>query len=195
MFGDNPIESGKWRIKSLDDLCTVTSSKRIYTEEQSSCGVPFLRISDLVSRINGFPTNDLFIPSEKFKEFKKKGLVPITDDILITSRGTLGLCYIITPEDEFYFQDGMITWLSFENHNEIMSIFIDWLFKSILKMKIDNKTNGATIKYISISELKDIQIPVPPLSLQNSFAAFVQQIDKSKFEMEKIVKLCYTTLM
>ena len=30
----------------------------------------------------------------------------------MTARGTLGRCYIITDDDEFYFRDGMITWLS-----------------------------------------------------------------------------------
>ena len=182
MFGDNPTENGKWNIEKIEDVCTVTSSKRIYAEEQSTTGVPFLRISDLVSRINGNPINDLFIPNSKFKEFQTKGLVPSVNDILITSRGTLGLCYIIKPEDEFYFQDGMITWLAFKNHNKVLSVFIDWLFKSVLKTKIDNETNGATVKYVSISDLKKLKIPVPPLELQNDFAAFVQQIDKSKFE-------------
>ena len=52
-------------------------------------------------------------------------------------------------------------------------------------MKIDNETNGATVKYISISDLKNLKIPVPPLSLQNQFAAFVHQIDKSKFAVQK----------
>ena len=183
MFGDNPTENGKWNIEKLEDVCTVTSSKRIYAEEQSTSGVPFLRISDLVSRINGNPINDLFIPNSKFKEFQTKGLVPSVDDILITSRGTLGLCYIIKPEDKFYFQDGMITWLAFENHNKVLSVFIYWLFKSVLKTKIDNETNGATVKYVSISDLKKLQIPVPQIELQNDFVAFVQQIDKSKFEI------------
>ena len=184
MFGDNPTENGKWNIEKLEDVCTVTSSKRIYAEEQSTSGVPFLRISDLVSRINGNPINDLFIPNSKFKEFQTKGLVPSVDDILITSRGTLGLCYIIKPEDKFYFQDGMITWLAFENHNKVLSVFIDWLFKSVLKTKIDNETNGATVKYVSISDLKKLQNPVPQIELQNDFASFVQQIDKSKFEYD-----------
>lgn len=185
MFGDNPTENGKWNIEKIEDVCTVTSSKRIYAEEQSTTGVPFLRISDLVSRINGNPINDLFIPNSKFKEFQTKGLIPSVNDILITSRGTLGLCYIIKPEDEFYFQDGMITWLAFKNHNKVLSVFIDWLFKSVLKTKIDNETNGATVKYVSISDLKKLQIPVPPLELQNNFAAFVQQIDKSKFVVKQ----------
>ena len=135
MFGENPIENGKWSTKELSKVCTVTSSKRIYAEEQSNSGVPFLRISDLVSRINGSIENELFIPIEKFNTFKNDGLVPKTDDILITSRGTLGLCYIIRPDDNFYFQDGMITWLSFKNHEEILSIFLDYLFRTIIQKK------------------------------------------------------------
>ena len=123
MFGDNPVENGKWKVEKLGNLVTVTSSKRIYAEEQSTEGIPFLRISDLVSKINGIDSNDLYIPEEKYHEFVENGLVPNVDDILITSRGTLGLCYTITADDKFYFQDGMITWLKFSNHESILSIF------------------------------------------------------------------------
>ena len=69
--------------------------------------------------------------------------------------------------------------------------FLSFLFNVILKQKIDLKTNGATVKYVSISELKNLEIPVPPLELQQQFAAFVQQIDKSKFEMAIYEKLWY----
>lgn len=185
MFGDDPIENGKWKVEKLGELVTVTSSKRIYAEEQSAEGIPFLRISDLVSKINGIDSNDLYIPEEKYYEFLEKGLVPNVDDILVTSRGTLGLCYTITADDKFYFQDGMITWLKFSNHETILSIFLSYLFYVILKQKIDLRTNGATVKYVSISELKNLDIPVPPLELQQQFASFVQQIDKSKSAVQK----------
>ena len=188
MFGDNPVENGKWKVEKLGNLVTVTSSKRIYAEEQSTEGIPFLRISDLVSKINGIDSNDLYIPEEKYHEFVENGLVPNVDDILVTSRGTLGLCYTITADDKFYFQDGMITWLKFSNHESILSIFLSFLFNVILKQKIDLKTNGATVKYVSISELKNLEIPVPPLELQQQFADFVQQIDKSKFEIWRYLK-------
>ena len=69
--------------------------------------------------------------------------------------------------------------------------FLSFLFNVILKQKIDLKTNGATVKYVSISELKNLEIPVPPLELQQQFAAFVQQIDKSKFEIENTRILDY----
>ena len=50
---------------------------------------------------------------------------------------------------------------------------------------------GATREAITKTELETLDIPVPPLSLQNNFAAFVQQIDKSKFEIANSLKRLY----
>ena len=47
---------------------------------------------------------------------------------------------------------------------------------------------GATFKEISKGIVESIRIPVPPLALQEQFAAFVEQVDKSKLydEMEVV---------
>ena len=95
MFGEPENNNKAWPVKSLDKLCTVGSSKRVYQSEQSSEGVPFWRISDLVSKIDtGTVDSELFISEIKYTELKRAGLVPVTGDILVTSRGTLGRCYI-----------------------------------------------------------------------------------------------------
>ena len=44
---------------------------------------------------------------------------------------------------------------------------------------------GATFKEISKSIVENIKIPVPPIELQEQFAAFVEQTDKSKLEIQK----------
>jgi len=44
---------------------------------------------------------------------------------------------------------------------------------------------GATFKEISKSIVENIKIPIPPIDLQNEFAAFVKQVDKSKFEIKQ----------
>ncbi len=90
------------------NLCNVESSKRIYQEEQTMERVPFWRISDLVSKMDtGNVESSLFIPESRYEELKEQGLVPEPGDILVTSRGTLGRCYIVDPDDRFYFQDGI----------------------------------------------------------------------------------------
>lgn len=173
-------------IIKLEKICNVGSSKRIYQCEQSTIGIPFLRISDLNERIDtGNKKNDLYIPVEKYEELLKQGLVPKENDILVTSRGTLGKCYIVSKEDCFYFQDGMISWLS--NIDErISSKYISYLFSMpMLQKQIEKLQTGSTVSYLSIAMLNKLNISAPPIELQNQFAAFVEQIDKSKFEIKQ----------
>ena len=129
LFGDPDNNEKSWDIDKMEHLCEVGSSKRIYQNEQSMEGAPFLRISDLVNRIDtGSKKCDSYIPIEKFAELKEQGLVPRPGDILLTARGTLGRCYIVQSDDEFYFQDGMITWLS-NYDRRITALYISYLFE------------------------------------------------------------------
>lgn len=188
MFGEPENNNKAWPVKSLDKLCTVGSSKRVYQSEQSSEGVPFWRISDLVSKIDtGTVDSALFISEIKYTELKRAGLVPVTGDILVTSRGTLGRCYIIQDEDCFYFQDGMISWLS-NYSEEITPLYLQYLFTmSGFRKQIGNTQAGSTVAYLSIAMLKKLQVMVPDKALQEQFAAFVAQTDKSKYRQEKCI--------
>ena len=193
MFGDTEVNSNNHPVHKLSDLCTVSSSKRIYQEEQSSSGVPFLRISNLVELIdNGKFGSDLFIPEEKYNELFTNGLVPKADDILVTSRGTLGKCYIIQEHDKFYFQDGMISWL-YDIDKSITPLYLTLLFDTRdIKRQIDNLQSGSTVAYLSIAMLKKLNIVVPPLALQEQFAAFVEQTDKSKLAVKQVLEKAET---
>lgn len=44
---------------------------------------------------------------------------------------------------------------------------------------------GSTVSYLSIAMLKNLDIVLPPLELQQQFVAFVQQVDKSKSAIQK----------
>ncbi|WP_181967293.1 hypothetical protein [Faecalibacterium prausnitzii] len=76
-----------------------------------------------------------FIPLERYEQLLHKELTPTENDILITSRGTLGKCYIVQSDDEFYFQDGMISWLS-NFSPKVSSIYISYLFATVYKGNI-----------------------------------------------------------
>lgn len=80
--------------------------------------------------------------------------MPVRGDILLTARGTLGRCYIIQDEDEFYFQDGMITWLS-KYDERITPLYISYLFEMPgFRKQIDSLQAGSTVAYLSISMTK-----------------------------------------
>jgi len=45
---------------------------------------------------------------------------------------------------------------------------------------ISAKVTGAKMPRVSMKDFKNFDVPIPPLSLQNEFATFVSQVDKSK---------------
>ena len=199
MFGDPEYNNKRWPLRKLTDLCTIGSSKRIYQGEQTMDGIPFWRISDLVAKMDtGNVDSTLYIPESRYEELKCQGLVPEPGDILVTSRGTLGRCYIISPEDRFYFQDGMISWLSHYT-DEITPLYIQYLFDMPgFKKQIDSMRAGSTVAYLSIAMLKKLDIMLPSKEAQVDFSAFVAQIDKSKSVIQKSLdetQLLFDSLM
>ena len=186
MFGDPEYNTKNLPVFKLSKLCNVGSSKRIYQSEQSAAGIPFLRISDLNDRIDkGIETSELFLPFEKYTELHEQGLVPEFGDILVTSRGTLGKCYIVKKTDNFYFQDGMISWLS-EMDENVTSLYIAHLFAMPdIQKQIANLQVGSTVAYLSIAMLKKLDIMLPPLETQHQYSVFVQQTDKLELVAQK----------
>jgi len=186
LFGDSENNTRNWPVFKLCELCDVGSSKRIYQEEQTTDGVPFWRISDLVNKMDtGYANSGLYISYEKYNELIDNNQVPVEGDILVTSRGTLGRCYIISGADEFYFQDGMISWLS-KYKKGITPLYIKHLFMTpgIIR-QIEGMQAGSTVAYLSIAMLKKLDIMLPDSETQNQFGAFVKQVDKSKVAVQK----------
>ena len=181
IFGDPETNTKNWHVLPMSKICSVGSSKRIYQSEQSPSGVPFWRISDLTSLITtGTVTPELYIPEERYKELKTQGQVPAPGDILITSRGTLGQCYIVKVNDRFYFQDGMISWLS-GYMDGVTPLYISYLFTMPgFRKQIDSMQAGSTVAYLSIAMIKKLKVMLPDIESQQQFASFVSKTEKTK---------------
>ena len=188
MFGDPVVNEKGWDVKKLGEEYKVSSSKRIMQDEWTTEGVPFLKVSDVVSKINGQNSEpSTFISETTYSKLVDSNAVPFQNDILITSRGTLGLCYIVKNEDRFYFQDGMITWLA-ECKGNITPFFLTYLFKNHhFLQQITSKANKSTVAYISISQISKRKIPLPPLALQNLFAQRIELIEQQKAEIKSTI--------
>ena len=52
---------------------------------------------------------------------------------------------------------------------------------------INEKVAGAKMPRVSMSDFREFDVPIPPLEIQKQFATFVEQVDKSKFYIEKFV--------
>ena len=107
------MNSMKLVFSKIGDMCSVSSSKRVFAKQYVDEGVPFYRQKEILDKKNGHKLEDpIFISKEAYNNFKKKYGVPAFGDLLITAVGaTLGIPYIVEDE-EFYFKDGNLIWLS-----------------------------------------------------------------------------------
>lgn len=97
--------------------------------------------------------------------------------ILLTSRAPIGKVGIATKQ--MYCNQG------FKNIHCGSNINPEYLYTLLFYNTeyLNSLGRGATFKEISRKIVESIKIPVPPLDLQNQFADFVRQVDKSKSEI------------
>ena len=50
---------------------------------------------------------------------------------------------------------------------------------------LEDKAVGVTMKNINAGMIEDSLIPLPPLAIQNEFAAFIEELDKSKLAVQR----------
>ena len=188
MFGD-PVENEKgWEVKKLEEVCNITSSKRIFADEYTDKGIPFYRSKEVIERSKGLPISvELFISPERYSEIKEKFGIPVVGDILITAVGTIGKIWSIDTDEKFYFKDGNLVWLKDIDTSLINTIF----FRRLLEYLIDEykkiNANGAAYSALTIAKLKLMQCPLPPLPLQHLFAQRIEQIERQKSAVQQSI--------
>ncbi|MDX4069959.1 restriction endonuclease subunit S [Aliarcobacter skirrowii] len=174
-----------WEWKKLEDLFTITSSKRVLKEDWLEKGIPFYRAREIVKLSqNGFVDNELFISEEMYNSFSKKYGLPKVNDILVTGVGTLGITYIVKENEKFYFKDGNIIWL--KNDSNTNSKYIEYGFQTeFLKNQI-NSNSGSTVATYTITNANNTIIPIPPLEEQKRIVA---KLDNLFAKIDKAIAL------
>ena len=189
MFGD-PVENDKgWEVKELGQLCEVTSSKRVFINEVVDAGVPFIRGTELTALNKLVPGEKmhytLFITQEHYERLKAITGVPKVGDLLIPSIKADGIVWMVDTEEPLYFKDGRVLWIHV-NHNHFNSIAIQKLMNILIK-NIYASMGGATFAELKLFVLRNMKVPIPPLSVQDAFAEKIKRIDIQKLQVKKSI--------
>ena len=179
-----------WPVKRMDELCEITSSKRIFAADYVSEGVPFYRGREITEKYKGNldVSTELFITEEKFSEIERKFGAPKSGDLLLTSVGTLGSVYVVKPSDRFYFKDGNLTW--FRNFQELDSRFLYyWLGSPQGKAELQKATIGSSQSAFTIVLLKGMEMELPPLPVQRRIAGILSAYDELMENSQRRIRL------
>ena len=173
----------QWKQYKIGDLCSISSSKRIFAKEYQTSGIPFYRGKEVIEKQKGENVStELYISKSRYDEIKNKFGVPEEGDMLLTSVGTLGIPYVVKNET-FYFKDGNLTW--FSNFKGINSKFLYyWFLSPMAKNAIDAKAIGSTQKALTIDALSKFEIDIPNIETQEKIVSILSSLD-SKIELNR----------
>ena len=188
IFGDPVINSCQFPVQPMTDICDIIDGDRgknyPKSEEILDDGYClFLNAKNVTQKGFDFE-NCNFITREKDDALRNGKLS--RGDVVLTTRGTVGnLAYYSknVPYENIRINSGMV--ILRMNRSILNEIYFIELFKMKLSDIKEKIASGSAQPQLPISTMSKIILIVPPLELQNQFASFVEEIDKSRSRIQK----------
>ena len=201
MFGDvkiNPHNYKKFSIKSVLKSCEAgwsgNGTQRIRKDDE----IAVLKVSAV--------TKGYFIPEEckvlDDQENIKKYVIPEKGDLLFSRANTremVGATAIVKEDYPSLILPDKLWKIKFKDNVNVIYMKYILSSKSVRNQfsAVSTGTSGSMYN-VSMDQFKGIEIPIPPIELQNQFADFVRAVDKSKVAVQRALdetQLLFDSLM
>lgn len=169
MFGDPQNNEKNWKMRTFKEICTVRQglqipiSKRL-THFEENC-YEYITVA--------------YLHGAKDKEYiknPKSTVICTKDDVLMTRTGNTGM--VITNVAGVFHNNFFL--IDFDRDKYIKEFLVEYLNLDLIQTELQKRAGTSTIPDLNHSEFYKIAIYEPPMDLQNQFAAFVNQTEKSK---------------
>ena len=169
MFGDPIINTKSWNEDEFGNICILKAGKSIKANELSNKDKEHSYPCYGGNGIRGY-----------IGKKSHSGNI-----VLIGRQGALCGNVQITNGDFYATEHAVVV----TPKVEINSL---WLYHLLYLMNLNRYKTGAAQPGLTVEKLNTVPVMIVPVKLQNDFAAFVQQIDKSKFAVQKSLEKAET---
>ncbi|MBR7085004.1 MAG: restriction endonuclease subunit S [Oscillospiraceae bacterium] len=189
MFGEPNLNPMGWEESHLSEKLDVLGGYAFKSDEfDEETGIPVLRIGNINA---GFfrPVNMVYWREDE--NLEKYAMYP--GDLVMSLTGTVGkddygnVCILGNDYDKYYLNQRNA---KLEIKEGLDKLYLSEILKfDTIKKRLTGISRGVRQANISNRDILNLYIPIPPLDLQNQFATFVEQTDKSKFLNENVTRL------
>ena len=175
MFGGSGSDAKRWPVKTLEQLAERlhqginTAAEKV---QYHTSGYPILQAKHVTS--GRIEIDDArFVSAADFAKYKDR-YRPDSGNILFTNIGTIGKSVVVDRATDF-----LVAWNIFliALHPDISPIFVNAYLQLLDKRGyFTGRNTGSATQFVSKSQMQSIEVPVPPLSLQNEFSQRVTRI-------------------
>lgn len=191
MFGDSVSNPLGWEKKMLKTVCVKLNDGTHFSPESFEEG-EYKYVTAKNIKESGFDFTNITYVSEAVHRPIYERCNPELGDVLYIKDGvTTGIAMVNTLNEEFTLLSSVAL---LKQNRKIMDGYFLAAVLNNENMYSDIRSNmgGAAITRLTIAKLNMIQIIVPPLKLQQQFADFVHQVDKSKVAVQKALEQTQT---
>ena len=173
MFGDQKANPFEWPQTTIGDCCILKSGTSLPADKENEGGaIPYVKVGDM-----NYPGNEQYITtSSRFvtEQTARAGIFPAGTVIFPKRGGAIGT------------NKKRLTTLPICADLNVMGVTAGSALKSQYLMAYFNMVdlgaldNGSSVPQINNKDIAPLVICLPPLELQEQFAVFAEQVDKSK---------------
>lgn len=188
MFGDMFLNPYKWEKEDFGTICDVRDGTHD-SPKYYDVGYPLITSKNITGGIIDFSGCNL-ISKDDYMKINERSKVDL-GDILMPMIGTIGKPVIVDIDNEFAIKN--VALIKLRKPSKVINVFINALLQSdYFDISFINQIRGGTQKFISLGDIRKLQICVPPLTLQQQFAAFVEQTNKTKQQVKQTLEKAET---
>ena len=178
----NEFKNANWEKKCLGAVYNFIDYRGM-TPNKLKEGVPLITAKNVRMGYIDYSIRD-YISEEDYKKRQTRG-VAHKGDILFTTEAPLGFS-AIADLDTFSTGQRIITFQQFENEKNVFNPFFYYYFQSPeFQKNIKDNATGLTATGIKASRLKEIKVPLPPLSEQKCIVAHLDKLSEKVKRLEE----------
>jgi type I restriction enzyme S subunit len=184
MFGDPVTNPKGWSVNSLAQHLKVIGGYMFKSTGYTMTGIPVLRIGNI--NTGTLTLNDLVYWTYT-ESLERYFIYP--GDLVMSLTGTVGkddyanVCVLPAFFDRYYLNQRNAKLNIFGDLSNMYLLYL--LRNKEIKKKLTGISRGIRQANISNSDILSLNVPIPPLSLQNQFAEFVEKVEAQKALLQK----------
>ena len=184
MFGEPDRNPMNWETAELERHLNVVGGFAFKSDGFTNSGIPVLRIGNINSG-RFLPVNMVFWPDEP--SLVRYKMYP--GDLVMSLTGTVGkddygnVCILSDEYPEYYLNQRNAKLAIGATLNK--HYLSEMLKFSGVKKRLTGISRGVRQANTSNRDILALCVPIPPITLQEQFAAFVAEVDKSKLAVQQ----------
>lgn len=150
-----------------------------------TAGIPLVTSKNLVAGEIDFSTCT-FISAEDHLEISRRSRVD-HGDILYAMIGTIGNPVIVNVAREFSIKN--VALFKFNGGDAFNRYIYHFLNSDLAVRQFESKSRGGTQKFVSLGNIRELEIPLPPLPEQKRIAAILDKADAIRRKRQQAIQL------